>query len=136
MTSTKDTLQDFFWITNISKRIVSLADLALAVKPMTSVNLLDKKHYYYTKEQLMSSAASGSIFAKKDKIVVRQVPPGATRKELIPFQENAVIPTKQRSSVEVENIKYEELNLSDDDFAKDNADTAQQDHMGKWLDKK
>jgi len=128
--------ENFFWITNISKRVVSLGDLALHIQPMTSMNLLDKRHHYYTEEQLIKSATSGSLFAKSDKVVVRQVPPGVKKKDVIPFQEDAIFPTHQRSSVEVENIKYEELNLSDDDFAKDNADTAEQDHLGKWTDKK
>ena len=127
---------DFFWVTNISKRIVSLTDLALAIQPMTSVNLLDKKHYSFNKEQLLKSASSGSLFAKKDKIVVREFPPGVKKKEQMPFQRDAIFPTKQRSIVELENIKYEELELSDDDFAKENADTAQQDHLGKWTGKK
>ena len=124
--------EDAFWITNISKRVVSLTDLALAIQPMTSMNLLDSKHHYYTKEQLIKSATSGSLFAKRDKVVVRQVAPGVKKKELIPWQEDAVFPTKKRSMVETEDIKYEELELSDDDFAKENADTAEQDHLGKW----
>lgn len=126
---------DFFWITNISKRIVSLTDLALSIQPMTSINLLDNKHYSFNKEQLIKSAASGSLFNKRDKVIVRQVAPGVKRKDLLPFKEDAVFPTKHRSVVEVENIKYEELELTDDDFAKENADTAEQDHLGKWNQK-
>jgi hypothetical protein len=61
--------KDSFWITNISKRIVSLSDLGLAVKPMTSINLLDSKHYYLNKEQLTKSETSGSIFAKGIKLL-------------------------------------------------------------------
>lgn len=136
MRNIKSPPEESFWITNISKRIVSLADLALSIQPMSSMNLLDKKHHYLTKEQLIKSATSGSLFAKRDKVVVRRVPPGVKKKDLIPFQENAVFPTHQRSVVEVENVKYEELSLTDDDFAKENADTAQQDHLGKWVEKK
>ena len=34
-----------FWISNMSPRNVTLADLALNVKAFTTVNLLYKKHY-------------------------------------------------------------------------------------------
>lgn len=125
-------MKKFFWITNISKSMVSLTDLNFTVNPMTSVNLLDDKHHHLTEKQVLDSAASGSIFKKRNKIIVRKVPPGSVNKTYVPVQENAVFPTKQRSAVEIENIKYEELSISDDEFAKDNADTAAQDHLGKW----
>jgi hypothetical protein len=48
------------------------------------------------------------------------------------MQEDAIFPTKQRSSVELENIKYEELAISDDDYAAENTDSAESDHLGKW----
>ena len=135
MIKNKRSSYDAFWITNISKRIVSLTDLALSVQPMTSVNLLDNRHYSFNKDQLIKSATSGSLFKKSDKIVVRKVAPEIKNKSPIPFQEDAIFPTKQRSLVEIEDIKYEELELTDDDFAKENAETAEEDHLGKWNNK-
>jgi hypothetical protein len=123
---------DFFWVTNISKKIVSLTDLGICIYPMRSVNLLDNKHYSLTKEQLIASASSGSLLAKSKLLSVRKVPPPNTPKVRIPFQEDAIYPSKQRSAVEVEDIKYEELNISDDDYANENADLAEKDHLGKY----
>jgi hypothetical protein len=126
---------EVFWITNISKNIVSLPDLALHIQPMISINLLDNKHYHFTKEQVIKSSQSGSIFAKRNKVIVRQVAPGEKKKDIVPLQENAIFPTKQRSAVEVEKIKYEELEVSDEEYADDHSDTAEIDHIGKWSDK-
>jgi len=122
-------MADFFWITNISKRIVGLSDLGIYLQPFTSVNLLDRKHYHFTPEQIKKSATCGSLFAKKHMIVIRQVPPNPEKNRLLPVDEKPSVPSRKRSSVEVEYVKYEELEISDDDFARDNADTAQQDHL-------
>lgn len=124
--------QDFFWITNIVKKAVHLGDIGVVIQPRTSINLLDKKHYTLTKEQLEKSAKLGSLFAKNKMVVIRKVPPNEDPKKYLPFKEDAVFTTKQRSTVEIENVKYEELQMSDDDFAEENADMAEADHLGKW----
>src|SRR5579885_2867901 len=85
-----------FWVTNICNRNVSLADLDLTIKAFTSVNLLDKKHYPYTLEQLQKSATSGSLFAKKNMIVPRKNPPAIHHNDVTADRE-AVIPSRQRS---------------------------------------
>jgi hypothetical protein len=116
---TKD--KQSFWITNISNRNVSLADLNLTVKAFSSVNLLDKKHYDYNLEQLNTSATKGSIFKKKDKIVVRQVAPEVIKMN-VPFLKETYIPSRERSTYVIKDENYEELNISDEEFAAENAE--------------
>jgi hypothetical protein len=115
-----------FWLTNISNRDVSIADLNLTVRSFSSVNLLDKKHYSYTLEQLQASATSGSVFKKKHCLVVRKVAP-ETIKMNIPLAEETYIPTRERSVLEIHEEKYDELNVSDEQFANENAELAELD---------
>ena len=117
-----------FWITNISNRNVSLADLNLTVKSFSSINLLDKKHYSFTKDQLLKSEASGSIFNKRNKIVVRKIAPTIINMN-IPMVVETYIPSRERSIYSIKEEKYEELNMSDEDFAKDNADMVELDSI-------
>ncbi len=117
-------MKQVFWITNISNRNVSLTDLNLTVKAFSSVNLLDKKHYDYSPAQLHASASSGSLAKKRDKLVVRQLAPTIIKKSTAVNRES-MIPTRERSLYNIKEEHYEELAVSDEDFAKDNADTAQ-----------
>lgn len=125
----------YFWVTNISNRNVSLADLNLTIKAFSSVNLLDKKHYSFTIEQLLQSEAIGSIFNKKNKIVVRKVPP-QTIKMNVPTLSETYIPSRERSVYSIKEEKYEELNLSDEDFAKENADIIELDNIKPIISKR
>ena len=109
-----------YWITNISNRNVSLADLNLTVKAWSSVNLLDGKHYYYTLEQLNESVKNGSLFNKRDKIFVRKVPPQIIAAINVPIINEAYIPSRERSTYSIKEEKYEELEMSDEDFIKNN----------------
>lgn len=105
-----------FWITNISDRDVSLSDLNISIKSMTSVNLLDNKHYpHLSLEILRQSESSGSLFKKQDKLRHRKVPPPETKQEHIQAHLEAFIPTRQHSNVEIEYKTYEELNIVDED---------------------
>lgn len=117
-----------FWLTNISDRNVSLTDLNLTIKAFSSVNLLDKKHYSFTEEQLLESVAQGSLFKKRDKIVVRNNPPKQMVMN-IPFVQETYIPTRQRSLFSIKEEKYEELAVSDEAFADEYAETAEQDRL-------
>jgi hypothetical protein len=108
--------QPAFWITNITNRNVSLADLNLTIKAFTSINLLDNKHYYFTEKQLLNSAQQGSLFVKRNKVVVRQVAPGVI-KEHMPINRDAVMPSRERSVLVIKDEKYEELQVSDEQFA-------------------
>jgi len=125
-----------FWVTNFSNRNVTLSDLAVTLPAFRTLNLMDTKHYQYTMEQLETSAKSGSLFAKRDKIFVRKdqpdVPEGRTlnlmavdNKMPINFQTN--IPSRERSTLIIKEEKYEELQISDEEFAAENADTANMD---------
>jgi hypothetical protein len=108
-----------FWIVNASNRDVMLSDLYLSVKAYCSVNLLDKKHYYYTWEQICKSVESGSIYNKRNKIFVRKNAPKIQRKT-IQIDKNAFSPSREKSVYEIKEEKYEELNLSDEQFAEEN----------------
>jgi hypothetical protein len=110
-----------FWLTNISNRNVSLADLNLTVKAYSTVNLLDKKHYQYTLEQLVKSAESGSLFKKRDKMVVRKIAPEILKAN-VPLSRETFIPSRERSLFVIKEENYEELNVSDEQFAQENAD--------------
>jgi hypothetical protein len=105
-------MEQTFWITNISNRNVSLSDLNISVPAMSSVNLLDKKHYYLTEEQVKKSAAKGSIFAKRDKIVVRRVAPITLKgQKPIPFNQDIPSPRRSKSVYEIKQEQYEELKV-------------------------
>lgn len=117
-----------FWITNISNRNVSLTDLNLTIPAFQSINLLKKGHYYYTLEQIENSVKIGSIFHKRDKIVVRQVKPEQIILNL-PYNEETFIPDRARSLFQIKQEKYAELDLSDEVFAEENADIAEQDRQ-------
>jgi hypothetical protein len=109
-----------FWLTNISDRNVSLSDLNLTINAFTSVNLLDKKHYKYTLEQLEKSVKEGSVFKKRNKIVKRNLAPEQTKKYNISINKEEVIPSRERSLFTIKETNYDELNVSDEQFAKDN----------------
>lgn len=117
-----------FWITNISNRNVSLTDLNLTVPAFSSINLLKKGHYYYTPEQIELSVKEGSIFHKRDRIVVRKVEP-ETIVMNIPWNEETFIPDRARSLFQIKQEKYAELDLSDEAFAEENAEIAEQDRQ-------
>lgn len=123
-----------FWLTNISKRNISLADLNLTIKALSSINLLDTKHYNYTLNQLEKSAESGSIFKKKFMLAIRKVAPEIIKMN-IPLKEETYIPSRERSTLIIKEEVYQELNviddqkLSDEQFAKENADIAELDNQ-------
>jgi hypothetical protein len=116
-----------FWLTNISSMNVSLMDLSLTVKAFSSVNLMDKKHYPYTLEQLTKSSESGSIFKKRDKLVVRKIAPEILIAN-IPLNRETFIPSRERSVLSIKEEHYDELNISDEQFAEDNADIIELDN--------
>jgi len=120
--------QDSYWVTNISNRNVSLADLCLTIKAYTSVNLLDTKHYYYTFQQLEKSRLEGSIAKKSDKIVKCMGTPQITKVNM-PFNRDTSIPSRERSVFVIKEENYEELNVSDEQFAEENAEIAELDRQ-------
>lgn len=110
-----------FWITNISKRDVSLADLNITIKAGQSLDLLHRRNSF-TKEELLLSAASGSLFTKRSKVFVRKVLPEPAPSKIMEMDPKATIPTRYRSILEVSTVTFDELTLSDDDFATQAAD--------------
>lgn len=132
-----------FWITNMSSRNVTLADLALNIKAFSTINLLDKKHYSYTLQQLLKSKESGSLFAKKELIAVRNVPPPNQKRAEVPISREAVIPTRSHSIFQIENKEYDELKVEDKDhnkqdeiYAMENADLADLDRQRSIINSK
>ena len=103
-----------FWVTNFSPRNVTLADLALNIKAFTTVNLLDKKHYNYTMEQLIKSRDSGSIYNKRDKIKPRLKAPPQIEEARLPVLLEATIPSRARSILSITEVEYDELKVSED----------------------
>ena len=81
---------------------------------MSSVNLLDNRHYHLTEEQLEKSFISGSLFKKRDKIVKRTIMSGIIKSNSLIMDANATIPSKARSVLEIKIEDYEELKLSND----------------------
>lgn len=121
--------KETFWITNISKKIVSLSDLAIHIQPLISINLLDSKHHSYTKEDLIKSATTGSLYKKGNLIKIRKIPPEGQKNQIqISVDPNSILPTKPRSVIEIQKIVYEELNVSDDQFAKESAEMMQEEN--------
>jgi len=105
-----------FWITNVSKLKVGLQDLALYVKPYTSLDLL-KGNYTFTEEQLLKSVSEGSIYRKRKQIKVRVVPPESPKVEPgIYVSKQMFIPGYHKlwSLVKIKEEIYEELDLEDD----------------------
>ena len=106
-----------YWITNLSKTDVSLGDLCITVKALTSINLLDAKHYpYLTFDLIKKSETSGSLFKKRNKIVHRKFPPQTIEGNNISLDTVSYIPTRQHSIIEIKQEKYSELDIVDDDI--------------------
>jgi hypothetical protein len=104
-----------FWIVNISNRNVTLSDLNLSIKAGSSVNLLDKKHYHLTMDQLQKSLTSGSIYKKRDKIFKRVVPP-TFKKDPMAIDMNAVVSSRSKSIFEIKEERFEELEFTDEQY--------------------
>jgi hypothetical protein len=128
--------QHNFWVTNFSNRNVTLSDLAITLPAFRTINLMDTRHYQYTMEQLCKSAETGSLFIKKDKIFVRRDRPDIPQGKYIdimavenrmPIDRETNIPSRERSTFIIKEEKYEELQISDEEFANENAETANMD---------
>lgn len=121
-----------FWVTNISPMNVSLTDLNLTIKAFLSVNLLDSRHYKYLLSELQSSATSGSIYKKRDKLAVRKNAPDVMTPN-VAINKDSIIPGREHSVLVIKEEYYEELKVSDEEFAAENADTAELDTKKQLL---
>jgi len=112
-----------FWISNISNIDVHLNDLGLIIKSRQHMNLLDARYHSYTVEELIASAKNGSLFRKKDKVVIRKLPPVKEEKILekdsTAWNPGIITPRPLRSAVKLEETYYEELDLTDDKYAEE-----------------
>lgn len=124
-----------FWITNISDHLISLGDLGVLIRPYQSINLLDPKHYQLTQEQINSSLFSGSLYKRSDKIKVRKNPPNLTKLKgpsPIDFEQTNDFPSKIRSIIKFQEFNHEDYQISDDEYAKQNAELAEEDDLGRF----
>lgn len=110
-----------FWLINISNKNVTIADLNISIPANSNVNLLSN-HYHLTEEQLEKSLACGSLYSKRDKIYKRIVPPAELKKEQTAIDREAVLNKHGKSIYEIVIPKYEELEVTDDQLAEQNAD--------------
>ncbi len=108
-----------FWITNISNRSVNLTDLNLTIKPYHSINLLSK-HYYYTLEEIIHSSQSGSIFNRNKVIKIRKKGPEIIKNNI--EISNNIMASRTKSGIQASEEYYEELDMSDEDFANQNSE--------------
>ncbi len=104
------------WITNISKKNVTLRDLNISIPAMRSINLLGKNNRFNL-ELVEKSIASGSIYTKRDKIKVRKVAPEEFKRILDISKEPMYTSEKVLiSQLVIDNPHYEELSISDEQF--------------------
>lgn len=121
-------LEQDFWITNISNRDVTLHDLGITIRSRTSINLLNKRHYQLSLEQLNDSLTKGSLFSRKRMVIKRATPPTINSLSFkMAIDHNAIIPTRTHSIYEIKHEQYDELIVSDEEFADANAETVEMD---------
>lgn len=109
-----------FWITNVSNKNIMLADLKITIEPYKCMNLLGKNSKL-TYEEIKKSVENGSLFKKSDKIKIRHSTP-IQNKSVIADNKQSVIPNRAKSIHFTKEEIYEELNISDEKFAEENAE--------------
>jgi hypothetical protein len=114
-----------FWVVNISDRNVTLSDLLVTIPAGASINLLSKGYPHLSEPILQKSLESGSLFAKRDKIVKRIIPPSGKVERKFMVDEDSFLPNQPRSLLEIKEEKYDELDVSDEEFAEQNVDTVE-----------
>ncbi len=120
--------KEHFWLTNLTQADVHLSDLSVFVPARGSINLLDTKHYHLTKEQIFHSFSQGSLYRrlKLRKLVIRKFPPRPAPKKILEIDQNAMVPSRRRSAINIEEVHYEELEITDDQFAEQASDLIDQ----------
>jgi hypothetical protein len=113
-------------VTNISNQVITVADLAISIPPRATVNLLDKRHYSCTPEQIIASIKTGSISKRRNKLFPRISPPEQKDKSMAFLRDNA-LPIVQRSLFKIEHKNFAELANDDESFAEENSDLAAED---------
>lgn len=87
-----------FWIKNTTGMRVALSDLRLYVPPFAMLNLLSK-NFHYTEKELEKSLESGSLYAKRDKIVKRETE--VPKVELLAIQSETEERVTKKKKVEI-----------------------------------
>lgn len=102
------------WITNISNKDIHISDLGLVIKSYSSIKLLNNSRLPLAEEQILKSINSGVISKKKELIIGNNTPNQIVvqKKEI----STNTIPDRSRSLKEIKEEKYEELNLSDEEY--------------------
>lgn len=117
-----------FWVTNISNRDITLHDLGVVVRAKNSINLLNPRHYHLTLAECEKSEKTGSIFQKKGAIIKRKGPPTINSLSFkMAIDHDAIIPDRTHSIYEIKQEQYDELIVSDEQFADENAETVEMD---------
>ncbi len=121
-----------FWVRNVSKMNVCLSDLRLTIPAKSNMNLLSK-HFSYSLDQLLLSLQSGSLFKKRDKIVLRKFPPVANDK-VIQIDLNSIRPSTSKSIVD--HVSEVFLDLSEENStSKEEADAKFAEEMADLADR-
>jgi len=115
-----------FWVANKTKRDVALSDLRVTIPAYKIINLLDQRHYNLTLEQLEASAKSGSLFKRNRILAINDVGPAPAPIRQIPVSKYPGIRRNDRPIRTVETPNYEELQFSDEMFANENIDIAEE----------
>ena len=115
-------MRKHFWVTNICNRNITLHDLNVTIKAYSSVNLLDKKHYNYSINDLEISLTKGCLFKKRKILFLRKNPPDIIKANVTLLSET-YIPSRERSAISIKEQKYEELSMSDEEFITETSDT-------------
>ncbi len=129
-----------FWVTNTSlRRDVSIDDLAILIPHGQSRNLLDARYFRCTVEELEHSQKSGSLFAKRDVLKVRDVPPTpAVMPGKYTTKGKRLISQVRSPAVKIEYKKFDDLDFLDEreaeeKFALADAELAFDDHRPATL---
>jgi hypothetical protein len=87
-----------------------------------------------TEAQIKKSLTSGGLSRVKDKVFVRKIPPTTTKsyKSVVEMEENLEQPSNAKSIIEYKEFDYEELHITDDEYALQNSDTAEEDDLGRF----
>jgi len=109
-----------FWISNITKKDIKIADLGFYIPAGKSLNLLSN-NFKFTYLQIVKSAQEGSLYNIRDRVKVRLIEPPK------PIQSGNIITkiplwlerSKLRASLVVQEKEFEELNFSDESFAEE-----------------
>ena len=108
-----------FFVINVSNRNVCLSDLALTIPAGRCYDLLND-NFSFTIEQLKASLKDGSLYRKRDKIKIGKGRPEIAEVGRVQMSEYPII-TRNRSAGKIEEPVFEDLMLSDEDYANEMA---------------